>query len=733
MKKLLSFVIVALMMVSLVVPAFAIPSAPDAPDPAENSLNIWMKDAEYTEGAESVRMDVYVTDNTDGFTEMKIVAVYPPCLSMTRLVRGTAITGTDFTAGDEKTEMDKVLSDFFTEIGLNAEEELGEAGTWKAAGPVLDCKRTEWDDEEEDDVSVDFTGEGIVARYTFTYDASLNTAGLTQIPIKIYASALHQNINENQPYYGQFVNIVAHNATLTVPAGPTPDCEHNGETERVNEVPATCTEAGSYDVKCLLCNEIIETGVVVPALGHLWGDWFEKTPATPESDGVSRRECQRDGCDAFEEEPIPYVVPHTHEYTAQVVSLPTADVAGKITYSCECGDSYDVDLPAYGEFAIIANNANAIGGEEFTIPVVLDNTPYGVDSLRFLVSWDEALTVSGIELVNDVYLTDVDELIYTVVDDAYVAALADQAGITIDTAGKDFAVVVIDSEDLAVRNGDGALLNIVGTAPATAGEYAVEIINIEDASVTYYDIDDNFIGFIDYTFANSPAALTVHVHEYTTVLTTAPTADAPGLVTTSCAGCDDVITTELAPYGAFGISPASVSVLGGEAVTLPIEVKNTVYGIDTLRFLVYWDEALTGAQLVASDEVYSEAGDEVVITEITAEQAADFADQAGIALETAGRKFALVQTDVDGFTTRTADGAIANLVFTAPAADLVAKVGVVNIDEPNVSYYDEEENFLGFIDYEVADEVSADVNIHVHDYAITAFVAPKAAEDGKLT
>jgi hypothetical protein len=45
---------------------------------------------------------------------------------------------------------------------------------------------------------------------------------------------------------------------------------------------------------------------------HDWGAWYEEIEATVTTDGKERRECQRDGCNAFEEETI---IHHEHEYT----------------------------------------------------------------------------------------------------------------------------------------------------------------------------------------------------------------------------------------------------------------------------------------------------------------------------------------------------------------------------------------------------------------------------------
>lgn len=55
-----------------------------------------------------------------------------------------------------------------------------------------------------------------------------------------------------------------------------------GEAAQENVVPATCTEAGSYDlvVRCTKCNEIMEsTPQTIPATGHAWGEWTVTTAA----------------------------------------------------------------------------------------------------------------------------------------------------------------------------------------------------------------------------------------------------------------------------------------------------------------------------------------------------------------------------------------------------------------------------------------------------------------------
>lgn len=127
-----------------------------------------------------------------------------------------------------------------------------------------------------------------------------------------------------------------------------------GDPKNENEIPATCTEAGSYDevVRCSDCNEIISsTHYDVDALGHTWddSDWFKQSKAmiTAElfanainatqldysalgkNDVVNQRPCHRAG-DAYELN----VVPHTH-------TPGESQKENEIPSTCTTGGSYD--------------------------------------------------------------------------------------------------------------------------------------------------------------------------------------------------------------------------------------------------------------------------------------------------------------------------------------------------------------------------------------------------------
>lgn len=79
-----------------------------------------------------------------------------------------------------------------------------------------------------------------------------------------------------------------------------------GDSAKENEVAATCTTAGSYDIviRCTICDEILYTEhYEVAALGHDWNDGEVTTPATATTDGVKTFTCKR--CGAIRTEAIP--------------------------------------------------------------------------------------------------------------------------------------------------------------------------------------------------------------------------------------------------------------------------------------------------------------------------------------------------------------------------------------------------------------------------------------------
>ena len=118
---------------------------------------------------------------------------------------------------------------------------------------------------------------------------------------RAYASAdqirLWKEFNTGTPYYTTVLADVAH--------------EHiPGEAVEENLVPATCTEAGSYDlaVYCSVCGEeLSRETVAVEALGHAWDEGVVTVEPSETEPGVLTYTCTRCGETRTEELPV---LPH---------------------------------------------------------------------------------------------------------------------------------------------------------------------------------------------------------------------------------------------------------------------------------------------------------------------------------------------------------------------------------------------------------------------------------------
>jgi len=113
-----------------------------------------------------------------------------------------------------------------------------------------------------------------------------------------------------------------------------------------NEVPATCTEAGSYDtvVYCSVCGEeLSRETTIVPAKGHDFTE-ISRKEATCVEEGYVLRQCE---CGETEKEVLP-VDPDAHNYELTGETKATCTEAGTATYTCAngCGKTFTVDTEA---------------------------------------------------------------------------------------------------------------------------------------------------------------------------------------------------------------------------------------------------------------------------------------------------------------------------------------------------------------------------------------------------
>lgn len=144
---------------------------------------------------------------------------------------------------------------------------------------------------------------------------------------------------------------------------------HNpGNPVKKNEVQATCTETGGYDLiaTCTRCDKVISMRhEIVPPAGHRWNSWSETRPATEDADGERARTCSV--CGTTETEAIP-AREHTHNMK-KVAEVPAtcAQDGTKEHWECtKCGNCYadqKAAIPQTSDQMVIKATGNHTPGE----------------------------------------------------------------------------------------------------------------------------------------------------------------------------------------------------------------------------------------------------------------------------------------------------------------------------------------------------------------------------------
>ena len=140
-----------------------------------------------------------------------------------------------------------------------------------------------------------------------------------------------------------------------VPVDPADACQHE-EFDVVGEKAATCTEDGyTGDVVCSNCGEVLESGEVVAALGHNWGEWTVVTPAGDTTPGEETRTCSR--CGEVETRELEPLNAPTYEQADRLVD----GVEYLIVSTNQDGTAYILANPG------ASSSGTALGSKEATI------------------------------------------------------------------------------------------------------------------------------------------------------------------------------------------------------------------------------------------------------------------------------------------------------------------------------------------------------------------------------
>ena len=217
----------------------------------------------------------------------------------------------------------------------------------------------------------------------------------------------------------------------------------------------TCTTAGYTTYTCDCGESYVDN--LVDALGHNY----------VQSGNVYT--CSRCG-DSY--------TGHEHSYTEETTQ-PTCTTAGYTVYTCSCGDSYTVEIPALGHNYVLVDQSGNVAtyecsrcGHRYTAVIPIDPNPpveYGLRNGNVTVTTEhhEYIYASG-KLLREVITT----------TDAEGNVTTETLDFTYDASGSPYTVTRIvgtsSSTYYYVVNAQGDIIRVVNAGGATVAEYAYD-------------------------------------------------------------------------------------------------------------------------------------------------------------------------------------------------------------------------------------------------------------------
>ncbi len=246
--------------------------------------------------------------------------VYPSDLTLVSEQNGKVFTDVHYTPGD---------------YNVPVAEKMGYLKDLLASFPDTETEGAQfitayYDSDDTYDVAA---SNGVLAYFTFKLSEEAAPASVADLSIIYDTEGGWLRVEEGPDgdvYLNPVFDVV--NAKVTV-AGEPAGCDHASTHEEIIAEP-TCTMAGTKNIVCDICNEIVEENVVIDALGHSFT--AELTEPTCENAGYTTYTCKV--CEYSYKDN--YTMMLGHDYHA-VVTEPTCTEAGYATLTCSrCGDWY---------------------------------------------------------------------------------------------------------------------------------------------------------------------------------------------------------------------------------------------------------------------------------------------------------------------------------------------------------------------------------------------------------
>ncbi len=600
MKKLLAFVLVSMLVLSSVVPCFALTTAPAA---KEGTVQFWWSDVDFKTEDSEVEMTYNVVNDSQGFWAATFVLIYPECFSIKTTPKLDS-------SGNPKydTNGNPVMEDCVSFPDANFASSLKEAcnitdaslDQYATVQYALDafpevqqdlCLEHDPDDFDDldryrfdgykahihyydfGDLDNNTNPAGVMQSMTFVYDPTLNPEGTTEFEFIVLWDATEGGLPVFAYNPDDLLNpeiertFTVSVPTVTVPAQGPVECSHDNQS--TDEKAATCTDGGYKKVTCDDCHEIL-VDETYDALNHDFTEFVETVPPTCTVNGYTTYKCTR--CDETDDR-NPVTAPGHTSYN-KVITPSTTTTAGTYREYCTVCQQYvgeEQSLPTLDVFTAAIADATAVAGATVTVPVnvTLPATGFMGTSVAILV--DKNIGAANVTVKDgDIFDEGANDAAVATDVAGLVAAVKEFSKIEVDTDKYELiANVITDTNEPPVNaTGEGTLFSLEFTAPETAGTYS---IGFAYASDIVGEVFADGVDYYTYTANNYNPMMTLTVtecaHESQSTDEKAATCTENGYKTVTCDDCHEVLVSEtyLAPgHNTYNkvISPSTTTAAG---------------------------------------------------------------------------------------------------------------------------------------------------------------------------
>ena len=492
---------------------------------ADQGLTFVLTNAEFDEEG-FAETKLYAVNNENGFNSVTFILAYSNAVTLSEVKDGVLF-------GEPESE-------FNTNFTVDDEMAIGQAVY------AFECFNYDYEGstdnfailyyKEEADNDGDSLGDNIVGDgyiFSVVFEASDSVIEGKTYPVLLMADYEGGVVDFDGANITQFALV---NGAVKVPGELS--CQHETTRDQI-KTEASCEGTGLKDVYCASCGELLESDVVIPALGHVITAMAEVDATCTEDGSTGGTYCSRCTNVLTAATVVPKLGHDLGDW--QVIEEATTTAAGLQKRFCARCDYFETaEIPMLKEVHFALEDLTATENCEIALPVKVTANP-GFWAAKLTLAVDDGLEVA-----------DVASGLFEITEDNY-------------TFANGVLTVFVDAatlEDVAVEE---ALFTVYFVPTRATGAYDVtltvdEVIDAAGADVL--NVVDN----------NAVVTITACEHNFVRTVVTEPTVTEEGLAELVCSICGKTETEIVPVLVSLNVADAQTEV--GTETAVAVELVN---------------------------------------------------------------------------------------------------------------------------------------------------------------